>query len=43
MKRNVTVITSDYVAIYLFVYEMLIVYGEIIGIFTRPQPKIYNK
>lgn len=37
MKRNVAVITSDYVAILFISNEMLIVYGEIIGIFPRPQ------
>lgn len=37
MKRNVTVITSDYVAILFISNEMLIVYGEIIGIFPRPK------
>lgn len=38
-----TVITSDYVAILFISNEMLIVYGEIIGILPRPQPKIYQK
>lgn len=42
MKRNVSVITSDYVAIFISVVWNVNSYGEIIGIFPWPQPKKYS-